>query len=277
MAVRRGVWLVLVLIIVAVMISAAALVVTALLVGHEPPITRNSTLVLKVGGDLQEMEPGGVIGQFFEAPPTVRSVVEALRKAKVDARIASVIIRPTGTAALWGKVQEVRDAITDFRSSGKPIIGYLEYGGEQEFYLASACDKIFLMPTASLDLTGMSSYELFLRGTLDKVGAYPDALHIGDYKTASNTFTEHTYTPAHREMAESLNADLYEQLIRGLADGRHKSEPDVRTLVDHGPFLPEDAVRAGSSSTCGRRAPTGRSAPSCCASTARAARRLPPM
>ena len=245
MAVRRGVWLVLVLIIVAVMISAAALVVTALLVGHEPPITRNSTLVLKVGGDLQEMEPGGVIGQFFEAPPTVRSVVEALRKAKVDARIASVIIRPTGTAALWGKVQEVRDAITDFRSSGKPIIGYLEYGGEQEFYLASACDKIFLMPTASLDLTGMSSYELFLRGTLDKVGAYPDALHIGDYKTASNTFTEHTYTPAHREMAESLNADLYEQLIRGLADGRHKSEPDVRTLVDHGPFLPEDAVRAG--------------------------------
>lgn len=245
MAVRRGVWLVLVLIIVAIMISAAALVVTALLIGHEPPITRNSTLVLKVGGDLQEMEPGGVIGQFFEAPPTVRSVIEALRKAKVDSRIASVIVRPTGAAALWGKVQEVRDAITDFRSSGKPIIAYLEYGGEQEFYLASACDKVFLMPTASLDLTGISSYELFLRGTLDKVGAYPDALHIGDYKTASNTFTEHTYTPAHREMAESLNADLYEQLIRGLADGRHKSEQDVRALVDHGPFLPEDAVRAG--------------------------------
>ena len=101
------------------------------------------------------------------------------------------------------------------------------------------------MPTASLDLTGMASYELFLRGTLDKIGAYPDTLHIGDYKTASNTFTEHTYTPAHREMAESLNTDLYEQLIRGLADGRHKSEGDDAALVDHGPFLPEDAVRAG--------------------------------
>ncbi len=101
------------------------------------------------------------------------------------------------------------------------------------------------MPTASLDLTGMASYELFLRGTLDKIGAYPDTLHIGEYKTASNTFTEHTYTPAHREMAESLNSDLYEQLIRGIADGRHKSEKDVRALIDHGPFLPEDAVRAG--------------------------------
>src|SRR4051812_43715313 len=99
------------------MVSAAGLVFTALLVGREPQVANNSTLVLKVGGDLQEMEPGGVIGQFFEAAPTVRSVVEALRKAKVDSRISSVIIRPTGTAALWGKVQEVRDAIVDFRSS----------------------------------------------------------------------------------------------------------------------------------------------------------------
>jgi protease-4 len=243
--VRRGVWLVIVLILAAVTVSAAALLFTAMVVGREPPISGNSTLLLKVGGDLQEIEPGGLVGQFIEAPPTVRSVVDALRKAKVDRRITSVVIRPSSTAALWGKVQEVRDAIIDFRRSGKPIIGYLEYGGEQEFYLASACDKVYLMPTASLDLTGISSYELFLRGTLDKIGAFPDAMHIGDYKTASNSFTEHTFTPAHREMAESLNADLYEQLIVGLANGRHKSEAEVRSLIDHGPYLPEDAVRVG--------------------------------
>ena len=245
MAVRRGVGIVLVLIVVAVVISAAGLVLMATLVGRQPQVAGNSTLVLKIGGNLEEMEPGGVIGQFFEAPPTVRSLVEALRKAKVDRRIASVVIRPAGAAALWGKVQEVRDAITDFRTSGKPAIAYLEYGGEQEFYLASACEKIFLMPAASLDLTGVASYDLFLRGTLDKIGAFPDTLHIGQYKTASNTFTERTYTPAHLEMAQSLNADLYEQLIRGLAEGRRKTEPEMRALVDHGPFLPEDAVRAG--------------------------------
>jgi protease-4 len=244
-AVRRGVWIVLVLIIVAVAISAAGLVAMAVLVGREPQVSGNSTLVLRVGGDLAEVEAGGVLGQFLESAPTVRSVVDALRKAKVDRRISSVIIRPTSAAALWGKVQEVRDAIVDFRRSGKPVIGYLEHGGQQEFYLASACDKVFLMPSSSLDLTGMASYELFFRGTLDKIGAYPDSLHIGDYKTYSNTFTEHTYTAAHREMAESLNTDLYEQLIRGLAAGRHKSEKEIRDLVDHGPFLPEDAVRAG--------------------------------
>jgi protease-4 len=242
---RRGVWLVVFFITLAVAISAAGLVATAVLMGRQTRVERNSTLVLRVGGDLGEVEPGGLVGSFFEPAPTVRSVVESLRKAKVDRRITSVLIRPTGTAALWGKVQEFRDAIVDFKTSKKPIVAYLEYGGEQEFYLASACDKVFLMPTASLDLTGIASYELFLRGTLDKIGAYPDAMHIGDYKTASNQMTERTFTPAHREMAESLNRDLYEQLLKGIATGRQKRDAEVRQLIDHGPFLPEDAVRAG--------------------------------
>ena len=245
MAVRRGVWLVIVLIILAVCISAGGLLLLVSAVGREPQVASNSTLVLRISGDMPEMEPGGVFGPFIEAAPTVRSMVGMLRKAKTDRRISSVVVKPTGSGALWGKVQEVREAITDFRQSGKPIVAYLEYGGEQEFYLGTACDKVFLMPTTTLDLTGMASYELFLRGTLDKIGAFPDALHIGDYKTASNTFTEHTYTPAHREMAESLNTDMYQQLVRGIADGRHKSETEVKSLIDHGPFLPEDALRAG--------------------------------
>jgi protease-4 len=244
-AAKRGVWLVIILVIVAVLISAAGLVFTALFIGREPRVAGNSSLTIRVSGNLEEIEPGGLVGSFIEAPPTVRSVVDTLRKAKVDSRITSVVLRPASTAALWGKVQEVRDAIIDFKTSDKPIVAFLEFGGEQEFYLASACDKVFLMPHASLDLTGMANYELFLRGMLDKIGAFPDALHIGEYKTASNTFTEHTFTPAHREMAESLNTDLFEQLIRGIADGRKKSEQEVRRMVEHGPYLPEDAVRAG--------------------------------
>ena len=245
MAVRRGVWLVIVLIVFAVTVSAIGMLLLLTAVGREPQVTANSTLVLRLNGNLAETEPGGVLGQFIEAPPTVRGIVELLRKAKTDKRITSIIVKPFGAGALWGKVQEVRDAVSDFRRSGKPIVAYLEYGGEQEFYLATACDKIFLMPSATLDLTGMASYELFLRGTLDKIGAFPDALHIGEYKTYSNTFTQHTFTPAHREMAESLNNDMFEQLVRGIADGRKKSEAEIKSLIDHGPFLPEDALRAG--------------------------------
>jgi len=101
------------------------------------------------------------------------------------------------------------------------------------------------MPSSPLDLTGVASYELFLRGTLDKIGAVPDLHHIGDYKTATNTFTEKGFTPAHKEMDESLNLDMYEQLVRGIADGRKKNEADIRRVLDDGPFMPEDALHAG--------------------------------
>lgn len=245
MALPRGVAFVFLLIVVAILLSLGAVAMVFLAVGREPAVSANSTLVLRVSGDLAEAEPGGVFNQFVEAPPTVRSVVDALRKAKVDRRINGIVLMPTGANGLWGKLQEIREAIVDFRQSRKPAVAYLEYGGEQEYYLASACDKVFLTPSSPLDLSGLAMYEVFFRGTLDKIGTYPDMLHIGDYKTAANTFTEKTYTPAHKEMSESLTADLYEQLIRGIAEGRHKSAAEVRAIVDRGPLLPEDAVRLG--------------------------------
>ena len=140
--------------------------------------------------------------------------------------------RPRSSLPFWGKVQELRDAILDFRKSGKTVVAFLEYGGDREYYLASAADRVFLLPTSPLDLTGVASYEVFLRGTFDKLGAYPDFLHIGDYKTAVNQLTEKGFTPAHREMTESLNRDLYEQLVRGIAEARKKTRDEVRALLD---------------------------------------------
>jgi len=231
----------------AVFLSIAGFVVLYLLFGREPAVASNSTLVLKVGGDLSEVAPTNVVGYFRASnTPTVRTYVENLRKAKVDSRISSVLLKPTGfDSPYWGKVQEIRDAIIDFRKSGKPVYAYLEYGGDREYYLASAADKVFLLPSSPLDLRGIATYQVFLRGTLDKIGAYPDMHHIGDYKTAVNQLTEKGYTRAHKEMDESLDRDLFDQLVRGLADGRKKSDADVRALIDQGPFLPEDALKAG--------------------------------
>ena len=245
MAMRRGVAFVLALIGLAVFISMMGLAATYFFFSREPSVETNSTLVLRIQGGLVERQPLGGLGPFFGSQQTVRSVVDSLRKAKVDPRISGVILAPSGPQTLWGKLQEIRDAVTDFRESGKPIVTYLEYGGEQEYYLATASDRIFLMPTSPLDLTGVATYELFLRGLLDKIGAYPDMLHAGKYKTAANQYTEETFTAAHREMSESLNLDMYEQLIGGIADGREMPDADVLALLNEGPLLPHDAVRVG--------------------------------
>src|SRR5262245_48204507 len=244
---RRGIGIIASVLVAAVVLSLGGLFAVYLLVGREPSVPSNAVLRLRVGGDLAEVAPADVFGYLRGVRvPTVQSLVDNLRKAKVDQRVNAVLIEPTGfSTPFWGKIQEVRDAVLDFRKSGKPIYAYLEYGGDRDYYLASAATKVFLMPSSPLDLTGVATYEVFLRSTLDKIGVTPDLHHIGDYKTASNTFTEKGFTAAHREMDEALNRDLFGQIVSGIAETRKKTEAEVRTLIDQGPFLPEDALRVG--------------------------------
>jgi len=246
-ALRRGVVFVLSFITLAVIVSVTGIVFVYLLVSRGPSIEDDSTLVLRPGGELQETVPDDVVGQLIgRNVTTVRSFVESLRLAKRDPRITGVLLVPSSfESPFWAKVQELRDAVLDFRKSGKIVVAFLEYGGDREYYLASAADRVFLLPTSALDLTGVASYEVFLRGTLDTLGAYPDFLQIGAYKTAVNQLTEKGFTPAHREMTEALNADMYAQLVRGIAGARKKTEAEIRQLLDQGPFAPEDAVRTG--------------------------------
>ena len=192
---RRGVVFVLSFITVAVVLSLTAMLAMFFVVSRGPAVPERATLVVRPGGELVEQAPDDVFGQVLARDTvTVRALVNSLRRAARDERITSVLLLPTSLQSpFWGKVQEVRDAVLEFRRSGKQVIAFLEYGGDREYYLASAADRVFLLPTSPLDLTGVASYEIFLRGALDKIGATPDFIRVGDYKTAVNTFTE-TYT-----------------------------------------------------------------------------------
>ena len=186
-----------------------------------------------------------MLSTFVGTENTLRGVLATIHRAKDDPRVKTLVIVPNVGGTLWAQLQEVRDAITDFRTSGKPVTAYLESGGAQESFLASAADRVLMMPAGTLDLTGLATYQVFFRGTLDKIGVVPDMLHIGDYKTASNTFTEKGFTSADREMSAWLNKDWYDQLVKAIATGRKRSEDDIRRAIDGGPYLADGAQRAG--------------------------------
>jgi protease-4 len=225
------------------MVSVVAMLLLYVMVGREPDVPERATLVLRPSGDIPEVLPQVILGAD---ELTVRAYAELIRKAKGDSRIKGILLRPGGLSSpFWAKLQEIRSALEDFKTSGKFVHAWLEYAGDREYYLASVADRIYLLPSASLDLTGVATYEIFLRGTFDWIGTYPDFLHVGDYKTAVNTYLEKTYTPAHREMTESLNRSQYDHLVQSIANSRKKSETEVRTLIDEGPFQPEDALRVG--------------------------------
>ena len=245
MSSRRGVLIVLTLILFATMLSVLAVLVLSLSTTAAPSVPQNASVFLPIEAPFAEVEGADFLSQLVRRAPTLRETVANIRKAKDDARVKSLVIRPLATGALWAQLQEIRDALEEFRAAGKPLTAFLEQGSAQEYYLASAADRIVMMPAGQLDLTGIATYELFFRGTLDKIGVYPDLLHIGDFKTASNTLTEKTFTPAHREMARSLNRDWYDELVRVIAEGRKKGLEDVRRIIDDGPFDAEGAKAAG--------------------------------
>ena len=246
MALSRGAWFILIFILLAAVVSVGGIAATFFLATRGPTVQAGSALWMRVPSGLVEHTQGDLFGQLaLGRRGTLSDVVDALRRAKADDRVEGVVLIPSLQPGLWAKAQEIRDAMLDFRQSGKPLIAYLEYGGGQQYYLATAADQIFLTPTSPLDLVGVASYELFLREALDKIGAQPDYLHAGEFKTASNVYTETTFTPEHREMSESLNRDFYDQLVSAIAEGREMDEAEVRRAIDKGPFVPDEAVAQG--------------------------------
>src|SRR2546423_3025286 len=224
---------------------AVAVLVSAIR-GQRPSIKDNSVLALKVSGRWPDYVPENAFNRLFATPPqSLTGLVAQFRKAKVDKRITAIIVDIDASETGWAKAEEVRGAIEDFRASGKPVYAYMETGFNKDYYIAAACDKIYLPPSGELFVTGLAADVMFFRGTLDKLGIYPDVYQIGKYKSAGDMFTQKQMTEAHREFINSLVDDLYGRLVDAIAQGRNKSADDVKKLIDNAPYNATQAKDAG--------------------------------
>jgi len=212
----------------------------------EPTIHDNSVLALRVAGSLPDYSPDDPFKRYFGGPDqSLTGLVMQFKKAKVDKRIKAILLDVNMSGVGWGKAEEIRDAITDFRTSGKPVYAYVEFGLNKEYYIATACDKIIVPPPGELFINGLAADVMFFRGSLDKLGIYPDIFQIGKYKSAGDTFTQKQMTDAHREFINSMLDDLYNRYINAIAQARHKTPEEVRTLIDNAPYGAEKAKEAG--------------------------------
>ena len=212
----------------------------------EPTIRDNSVLVLRVAGALPDYTPDDPFKKYFGGPDqSLTGLVMQFKKAKLDKRIKGILLDVNMSGVGWGKAEEIRDAITDFRSSGKPVYAYIEFGLNKEYYIATAADKIIVPPPGELFINGFAAEVMFFRGSLDKLGIYPDIYQIGKYKTAANMFTQKEMTEAHKQFMDELVDDLYGRYLNTIAQARHKSYDEVRTLIDNAPYNADEAKKAG--------------------------------
>ena len=212
----------------------------------EPPIRDNSVLVLRVAGALPDYSPDDPFKRYFGGPDqSLTGLVMQFKKAKVDKRIRGILLDVNMSGVGWGKAEEIRDAITDFRASGKPVYAYIEFGLNKEYYIATAADKIIVPPPGELFINGLAADVMFFRGSLDKLGIYPDIYAIGKYKTAANMFTQKQMTEEHKQFMNELLDDLYGRYISTIAQARHKTPEEVIALIDNAPYDADEAKKQG--------------------------------
>ena len=213
----------------------------------KPDVPENSVLVLKVSGDLPDYAPENAMARAFgiEQKQSFTSLLTQLRKAKVDSRVGAILLDVDFPGIGWGKADELRDAIKDFRASGKPAYAYMEIGTNREYYIATAAEKIFLPPSGDIYINGFAAQAMFYRGSLDKLGIEPQFLKIGKYKNAPDQYTEKQMSEGQKEVINAVLDDYYNRVINTIAETRKKSPEDVKAIIDNAPYNALQAKQQG--------------------------------
>jgi len=220
----------------------------AIRLGSRPPsIADGATLVVRLSGEIPEKAPTEIPIPFFEEqePLTVADVWLSLRRAAADPRIRAVVFEPQDLEIGWARMEELHDELAQFRKSGKPLVALLRTPTTREYYLATAADRIYMMPEDMLDLKGLRVEAMYFKGTLDKVGVHADVVHAGKYKDFGDMFTMTSPTPETREVLNDILDRYYSDLANTIAQGRHKTADQVRAIIDQGPFNGDQALSQG--------------------------------
>jgi protease-4 len=234
---RRALIIILVVLFVVIFIGVA--------VSSPVRVRSNSVLVLNVEGEIEEQRPTDFFSAFDgDTTPVQHDFTDALDTAKTDSRIKALVVKIGPLATGWAKLEEIRSHLVAFGESGKPSICYLggDGAGNEEYYVASACSEVWVVPTSEIWIRGMMGEATFLRGALDKLKIIPDYYHIAEYKTASNQLTEKKFTPAHREEVEAIVRSIYDQYLTDAGAGRKMDRATFKQLVEKGPISADEAV-----------------------------------
>jgi protease-4 len=203
---------------------------------------------IRLAGGLDEA-PAGEDPLFGHMGENLRAKLERIKKAKDDKAVKALYLEIDGLGLGWGKLDELRRAVLDFRKSGKKVFAYLEGGEPKDYLLALACDEVAMPEPAWLMLTGLRAEVSFYKGLFDKIGVKADMLQMGDFKGAAEPYTRTEMSPQFRKQLESVLDDYFDQgLVGTVAEARHGkglTAEKVRKLIDEGPYSARAAAQLG--------------------------------
>ncbi|KAL5725643.1 hypothetical protein ACHQM5_008766 [Ranunculus cassubicifolius] len=194
-------------------------------------VKKGSVLSMKLRGEISEQ-----LKSRFSSELSLPQICENFIKAAYDPRISGVYLQIEPLNCGWGKVEEIRRHILDFKKSGKFIVGYVPACGQKEYYLGNACDELYAPPSAYFSLYGLTVQASFLGGIFEKVGIEPQVQRFGKYKSAGDQLTRKTMSEANCEMLTALLDNIYRNWLEKVSLTQGKKIEEVENFINEGVY-----------------------------------------
>ena len=186
----------------------------------------NSVFVLKLDGYVQERtEEGSPLDVLLNSADMsmmgLDDIVASIRKAKTDDRIKGIYLEGGMLSVdAPATAQQVRDALKDFKKSGKWVIAYADNFSQQGYYVASVADSLYLNRTAMIELKGIGGKREFLTGLYEKIGVRYQVVRVGKYKSAVEGVLRKDMSPENREQTDAYQRGIWQHMLKDMAESR---------------------------------------------------------
>ena len=223
----------------------------------ETIVKKNSVMMLDLNGVLVERtqeSPLGILSQLFSNDSNtygLDDILSSIKKAKENENIKGIYLQASMLGTSYASLQEIRNALLDFKESGKFIIAYGDSYTQGLYYLSSVADKVLLNPKGMIEWKGIASAPLFYKDLLQKIGVEMQVFKVGTYKSAVEPFISTEMSPANREQVTAFINSIWGEVTQGVSASRSLPVDSLNALADRMlMFYPaEESVQCGLADT----------------------------
>jgi protease-4 len=206
--------------------------------GSAEPVTVKNNSILKISLNKPLEDRAGIptidIRNFdVKTNLGLNNILNGIEQAKYDNRIKGIYLELSSIQAGIASVEEIRDALSNFKESGKFILAYAESYSQKAYYLATVADKIYLNPFGSVDFVGISSKLTFFKGLLDKLGIDMQIIRHGKFKSAIEPYTLNRMSDENKEQIRSYTGSIWNYILQTISASRDIAVEELNRIADN--------------------------------------------
>jgi len=198
-------------------------------------VSKNSVLVMNLSGTMEEQAGDNTLSRFLgSAAGTMglQETLEAIQKAKDNENVKGIYMEAGSFSSDYASLQEIRNALLDFKKSGKWIVAYGDMFTQGTYYLCSVADKVWMNPSGEVDWHGLASEPMFVKDLLAKVGIKMQVIKVGKYKSATEMYTEDRMSDANREQTQAYIDGIWRNVLAAVSQSRKISVDSLNAYAD---------------------------------------------